>query len=144
MYRLKADSETREIPVIFLTCQTEVEDETRGFDVGAVDYIHKPFSPAVVEALVQTHLVLRGNRPRPRSWVRSGRRCPDLRSSGSRREESTSGFVGRFPVPSGWSAPAVRAARAVIASMLKIALAGQAAHAVDPAQVLLGLNQALS
>ena len=57
--RLKADPETRDIPVIFLTGQTEIEDETRGFDVGAVDYIHKPFSPAVVKARVQTHLVLR-------------------------------------------------------------------------------------
>src|ERR1700750_3087048 len=60
--RLKSDPETREIPVIFLTGQTEVEDETRGCDVGAVDYIHKPFSPAIVKARVQTHLVLRGIR----------------------------------------------------------------------------------
>ena len=60
--RLKADSATREIPVIFLTGQTEVEDETRGFEVGGVDYIHKPFSQAVVKARVQTHLVLRGIR----------------------------------------------------------------------------------
>src|SRR5215472_15143699 len=60
--RLKADPETRDIPVIFLTAQTEVADETRGFDVGAVDYIHKPFSPAVVKARVQTHLLLRGIR----------------------------------------------------------------------------------
>ena len=57
--RLKADPETRDIPVIFLTGQTEIADETRGFDVGAVDYIHKPFSPAVVKARVRTHLVLR-------------------------------------------------------------------------------------
>src|ERR1700757_130647 len=57
--RLKADPKTRDIPVIFLTGQTEIEDETHGFDVGAVDYIHKPFSPAVVKARVQTHLVLR-------------------------------------------------------------------------------------
>src|SRR5215469_15523523 len=42
--RLKADPTTREIPVIFLTAQTEAEDETRGFEVGAVDYVHKPFS----------------------------------------------------------------------------------------------------
>jgi CheY-like chemotaxis protein len=57
--RIKADPKTRDIPVIFLTGQTETEDETRGFDVGAVDYIHKPFSPAVVKARVQTHLALR-------------------------------------------------------------------------------------
>src|ERR1700749_3025462 len=58
--RLKKDPQTRDIPVIFLTGQTEIEDETRGFEDGAVDYIHKPFSPAVVKARVQTHLVLRG------------------------------------------------------------------------------------
>ena len=57
--RLKADPTTREIPVIFLTAQTDAEDETRGFQVGAVDYVHKPFSPAVMKARVHTHLVLR-------------------------------------------------------------------------------------
>lgn len=57
--KLKADPATRDIPVIFLTAKTEAEDETRGFDVGAVDYIHKPFSPPVVMARVQTHLNLR-------------------------------------------------------------------------------------
>jgi CheY-like chemotaxis protein len=57
--RLKADPKTRDIPVLFLTGQTEVADETRGFETGAVDYIHKPFSPAVVAARVQTHLALR-------------------------------------------------------------------------------------
>jgi class 3 adenylate cyclase len=41
---------------------TEAKDETRGFDVGAVDYIHKPFSPPVVLARVQTHLNLRETR----------------------------------------------------------------------------------
>ena len=60
--QLKLGPETRDIPVIFLTGQTHVDEETRGFDVGAVDYIHKPFSPAVVKARVQTHLVLRGIR----------------------------------------------------------------------------------
>jgi adenylate cyclase len=60
--RLKADVSTREIPVIFLTAMTEVEDETTGFDVGAVDYIHKPFSPPVVLSRVQTHLNLRETR----------------------------------------------------------------------------------
>src|SRR5271156_2507212 len=60
--QLKLDPATRDIPVIFLTGQTEVEDETKGFDVGAVDYIHKPFSPTVVQARVRTHLLLRGIR----------------------------------------------------------------------------------
>src|SRR6267154_807396 len=59
---LKATPESRDIPVIFLTGKTEADDETKGFDLGAVDYIHKPFSPAVVTARVHTHLVLRGIR----------------------------------------------------------------------------------
>src|SRR3954454_4757767 len=41
--RLKANRNTAHIPVIFLTGQTEVEEETRGLELGAVDYIHKPF-----------------------------------------------------------------------------------------------------
>ena len=57
--RLKADPATRDIPVIFLTGQTGAEDETRGFEVGAVDYVHKPFSPAVVKARVRSHIQLR-------------------------------------------------------------------------------------
>jgi serine phosphatase RsbU (regulator of sigma subunit)/CheY-like chemotaxis protein len=56
--RLKLDPATRDIPVIFLTAMTEVSDETRGFELGAVDYIHKPFSPPVVLARVQTQLNL--------------------------------------------------------------------------------------
>src|SRR3954447_25496386 len=56
---LKTDPLTKDIPVIFLTGQTETSDETRGFEVGAVDYIHKPFSPAVVTPRVHTHLALR-------------------------------------------------------------------------------------
>src|SRR6516164_3743419 len=60
--RLKSDPATREIPVIFLTGQTDAEDETRGFSVGAVDYVHKPFSPSVVKARVHTHLALRETR----------------------------------------------------------------------------------
>jgi len=57
--RLKADLATRGIPVILLSTNTEVEDETKGFEVGAVDYIHKPFSTPIVMARVQTQLHLR-------------------------------------------------------------------------------------
>src|ERR1700756_1262567 len=40
--RLKADPATCDIPIIFLTTQGEIEDEKKGFELGAVDYIHKP------------------------------------------------------------------------------------------------------
>ena len=56
---LKADESTRDIPVIFLTAMAEVEDEVKGFEMGAVDYITKPISPPVVLSRVKTHLSLR-------------------------------------------------------------------------------------
>jgi len=56
--QLKEDPRTLSIPVIFVTAKGETEDETHGFDLGAVDYITKPVSPPVVQARVQTQLAL--------------------------------------------------------------------------------------
>ncbi len=56
--RLKANPDTVDTPVIFISAMSEVEDETRGFDVGAVDYIQKPVSGPIVLRRVQTHLSL--------------------------------------------------------------------------------------
>jgi len=60
--RLKADASTRDIPVIFLTAKTEAEDIARGFGLGAVDYVTKPFFSAELLARVRTHLDLRALR----------------------------------------------------------------------------------
>ncbi len=168
--RLKLDTDTKDIPVIFLTGQTEVEDETRGFDVGAVDYIHKPFSPAVVKARVQTHLALRGIREQLAQQLLT-----------IQKELETARQIQLSILPS--SVPKIEgldiAARyipmtsvagdfydfivvdekhigilvadvsghgmpaALIASMLKIALSSQVGHAASPAKVLLGLNEVL-
>jgi DNA-binding response OmpR family regulator len=57
--RLKADEQTRNIPVIFMTIVTKTEDKVRGFEVGGVDYITKPFQHEEVLARVTTHLRLR-------------------------------------------------------------------------------------
>ncbi|MFC3681847.1 HD-GYP domain-containing protein [Bacterioplanoides pacificum] len=59
---IKADARTRDIPVIFLTVKSEVEDEVKGFRCGASDYIVKPFSPPIVKARVATHLALQQSR----------------------------------------------------------------------------------
>jgi putative two-component system response regulator len=59
--RLKADPATRDIPVIFLTARSGVEDEKMGLDLGAVDYITKPISPPIVMARVRNHLVLKAS-----------------------------------------------------------------------------------
>ncbi len=168
--QLKLDAETQGIPVIFLTGQTHVEEEAKGFDVGAVDYIHKPFSPAIVKARVQTHLVLRGIREQLaqqliaiQKELETARQIQlSILPSGVPKIEgldiaaryvpmtSVAGDFYDFIVVdekhigilvadvSGHGMPA-----ALIASMLKIALATQESHAADPAQVLLGLNQAL-
>jgi len=56
--QLKMDATSRSIPVIFVTALKDEVDEARGFAAGAVDYITKPISPAVVKARVKTHLSL--------------------------------------------------------------------------------------
>ena len=56
--RLKADAATRDIPVIFLTAKVETEDIVHGFELGAVDYVTKPFNATELLARVHTHLEL--------------------------------------------------------------------------------------
>jgi len=56
--RLKANPDRRRIPIIFVTAMSSTEDERRGLEIGAVDYITKPISPPIVMARVRTHLAL--------------------------------------------------------------------------------------
>jgi putative two-component system response regulator len=56
--RLKESKLTKNIPVIFITAKNEITDETKGFEIGAVDYIIKPLSAPVVKVRVNTHLAL--------------------------------------------------------------------------------------
>lgn len=57
--RLKENDKTRYIPVIFVTAISEVINEAMGFQLGAVDYITKPFHPHIVKVRVKTHLELK-------------------------------------------------------------------------------------
>jgi serine phosphatase RsbU (regulator of sigma subunit) len=168
--RLKADPETRDIPVIFLTGKTEAEDETKGFAVGAVDYIHKPFLPAIVQARVRTHLALREAREQvahqlaeiqkelamarqmqlailpqhaPRvAGVEIAARYVPMTSVAGDLYDFLPVDENRFGVLiADVSGHGVPAA--LCASMLKMAFASQAPHASDPARVLAELNQAL-
>ena len=54
--RLKSDPQTQNIPVIFISAMTNVEDETKGLEMGAIDYIFKPVSPPILKARVRNHL----------------------------------------------------------------------------------------
>ena len=56
--RLKADPALRDIPIMFITAMSEIENKTQGFELGAVDYITKPFQAVEVKARVKTHLAL--------------------------------------------------------------------------------------
>jgi sigma-B regulation protein RsbU (phosphoserine phosphatase) len=168
--RLKSADHTRDIPVIFLTGQTEIDDETKGFEVGAVDYIHKPFSPAVVQARVRTHLVLRGIREQLASQLKTiqgemdtarqiqlsilPREIPAIKGLDiAARYIPMTSVAGDFYdfIPIDEKRIGILVAdvsghgmpAALISSMLKIALDGQIKCASDPARVLAGLNRAL-
>jgi sigma-B regulation protein RsbU (phosphoserine phosphatase) len=168
--RLKANPETRNIPVIFLTGQTGTEDETKGFEVGAVDYIHKPFSEAVVKARVRTHLMLRAAHEQIAKQLlainielemarqiqlsilpRSTPRIAGLKIVASYIPmTSVAGDFYDFIIVDEKHVGILVAdvsghglPSALIASMLQVALTAQAAHASDPARVLSGLNRAL-
>ncbi len=60
--RLKAKSATRSIPVIFLTAMSQDQDEAKGLELGAVDFVTKPFNPALVKSRVHNHLELKCHR----------------------------------------------------------------------------------
>ncbi|MBF0624928.1 MAG: response regulator [Magnetococcales bacterium] len=69
MRQLQADPVTQGIPVIFLTARTDSEDERRGLDLGAVDYITKPISPPILLSRVRNHLALKTTRDRLQRYL---------------------------------------------------------------------------
>jgi adenylate cyclase len=92
MRRLARDARTADIPVIFLTALSSVEEEQRGLDLGATDYITKPISPPVLLARVRLHLERSANAKRLKSLSEQLSRylAPQVYQSlfdGSRRAE---------------------------------------------------------
>ena len=59
---LQQEEQTRTIPILFVTAKSDVEDEAKGFELGAADYLVKPVSPPVVLARVKTHLAMNDQR----------------------------------------------------------------------------------
>ena len=57
--KLKEDKKTEHIPIVFLTAMSEEKDEAKGLELGAIDFITKPFSPDLVKARVRNHLKLK-------------------------------------------------------------------------------------
>ena len=60
--RLKSEKSTSSIPIIFITAKRAEQDETKGLELGAVDYITKPFTLPIVKARVKTHMELKQHR----------------------------------------------------------------------------------
>lgn len=74
LHRLREDPETAAIPVIFITAMNAAEDEEQGLELGAVDYIVKPFNPSIVQARVRTQIELKQARDRlavENEWLES-------------------------------------------------------------------------
>lgn len=59
---LKSQERTKDIPIIFLTAKAQVDDETKGLSLGAVDYITKPISPPILKERVKNHLFLQASK----------------------------------------------------------------------------------
>jgi len=68
---LKQDAVSKDIPVIFLTVRSDVNDEVLGFNLGAVDYITKPMSPPIVRARVKTHIEIQQLRKKLESMLKN-------------------------------------------------------------------------
>jgi phosphoserine phosphatase RsbU/P len=168
--RLKSNPDTRDIPVIFLTGQTQADDETKGFEVGAVDYIHKPFSAAVVKARVRTHLMLREAHAQiAQQLVEINTELEMARQIQLSILPSSTPKIGGMEIVARYI-PMTSVAgdfydfivvdethigiliadvsghglpAALIASMLQVALTAQVQNAANPGKVLSGLNHAL-
>ena len=167
---LKADPATRDTPVIFLTGQTEVTEEQRGFEAGAVDYIQKPFSEAIIRARIETHLTLKD--AREQLALQLAILKADLETA---RNVQLSILPQEIPRMDGLEIAAryvpMKAlggdfydfivvdekrigvliadvsghgtSAALIASMLKVSLAEQTDYAAEPSKILSRLNQTL-
>ena len=101
---LKADPKTASIPVIFLTALSQEEDEAQGLKLGAVDYVTKPFRPALVKARVRNQLELKHHRDRLEEAVRERTReleltreviIDSLAAMAERRDLETGGHIQR-------------------------------------------------
>jgi two-component system cell cycle response regulator len=98
---LKKDERTSEIPVIFISALDDIEEKTKAFRIGGVDYILKPFDYQEVQARVETHLVLRSLRLQleQANQALAGRvqELTASRETLAERERRLSAFVSALP-----------------------------------------------
>ncbi|CAK0768162.1 two-component system, sensor histidine kinase and response regulator [Gammaproteobacteria bacterium] len=87
--RLKADPDTQAIPIIFLTARNDDLNEAKGLQLGAIDYITKPFCPEVAIARVRNHLALKRHRDATERMMNALREAREFAEQASR-------FKGEF------------------------------------------------
>ncbi len=90
--QLKADKQTRDIPIVFITAKAAAEDEIKGFELGAADYVSKPFNPVIVEARIKTRLELKQHQDDLEEMIRA--RITELGISESRLRSVVNAFRG--------------------------------------------------
>jgi len=83
---LKADKETSDVPIIFVTAKVDASDETKGLSLGAVDYISKPINPSIVLARVKAQLLAHAREMQLSDMV--NKRTAELKDSEAHLERS--------------------------------------------------------
>ncbi len=90
--RMKANPATADIPVIFLSAKTEIDDKVRGFEVGGVDYITKPFQATEIIARTRTHLQLKWAKEKLNNYAQELEAIVEKRTKALIRAERNSAF----------------------------------------------------
>lgn len=67
--KLKSDENTKDIPVIFVTAKTEIDEIVKGFEVGGVDYVTKPFNSIILESRIRTHIELKRSKDKLKKYI---------------------------------------------------------------------------
>lgn len=67
--QLKKDDNTKDIPVIFVTAKTEIGEIVKGFEVGGVDYVTKPFNSVILESRIRTHIELKKSKDKLKDYI---------------------------------------------------------------------------
>ena len=104
--RLKADPSTRDLPVIFVTGHDSTDEEARGLELGAVDFIAKPVNPAVVRARVKTHLALARSTAERAATLEATADGVIVTDRSGRIVSFSQRFAALWRLPAGWQAPA--------------------------------------
>ncbi len=98
--RLKLDNDTKNIPVIFITALSSVEDKIKGFAVGGVDYITKPLQQEEVLARVRTHLQIQAQKKQLEQQTLELKQAKDLaeaaRISAEKANQAKSAFLANM------------------------------------------------